>query len=69
MLRCRDRPAQTSTSTMDRPEEIKLRTQKAAHGVYDRMQLLDVCTIVDAKSKLPGLLPNPSMLLRARKAE
>ena len=64
-MRCRDRPAQTSTSTMDRPEEIKLRTQKAAHGVYDRMQLLDVCTIVDAKSQLPGLLLNPSMLLQA----
>ena len=47
------------------PEEVKLYAQKAAAQIHPWADLIDVCKIVDAKAKLPGLVLNAGRLRQA----
>ena len=38
------------------PEEVKLYAQRVASAIHTWAELADVCRIVDAKSKLPGMM-------------
>ena len=44
------------------PEEAKLYAQRVSWKFHPWAELEDVCAIVDAKAKLPGLLQRPYLL-------
>ena len=51
------------------PEEVKLYAQGLASAIHVWAELADVCHIVDAKSKLPGMVLCKERLLKAVLAE
>ena len=47
------------------PEEVKLYALRASSDLHPWADTGDVCSIVDAKAQLPGMILNPSRLRRA----